>query len=160
MELVAVKIQKPPDINFILAQSHFIKTVEDIHEALIEAVPGIKFGLAFCESSGPRKIRVSGTDQQMIDLATKNAKEVGAGHTLFIFLKNAYPVNVLNRIKQTSEVVNIYCASANQVEVIIAQSKQGRGVLGVIDGGSPLGVEDKKEEKERKELLRKFGYKL
>jgi adenosine/AMP kinase len=96
----------------------------------------------------------------MIDLATKNAKEVGAGHTLFIFLKNAYPVNVLNRIKQTSEVVNIYCASANQVEVIIAQSKQGRGVLGVIDGGSPLGVEDKKEEKERKELLRKFGYKL
>ena len=160
MKFIAVKIKKPEEINFILAQSHFIKTVEDVHETLVEAVPGIKFGLAFCEASGPRKIRTSGTDEEMIKLAADNAKRVGCGHALFIFLKNAFPVNVLNRIKNVSEVVAIFCATSNPTEVIVAQTKQGGGVLGVVDGGSPLGVEKKDEVKGRKELLRKFGYKL
>lgn len=160
MKIITKVIEKPADINFILAQSHFIKTVEDVHESLIEAVPGIKFGLAFCESSGPRKIRTTGTDKEMIKLAVKNAKEVGAGHSLFIFLKNAYPINILNRLKQVSEICHIYCATANPVEVIISQSKQGNGILGVIDGGSPLAVEDEKDKEERKTFLRKTGYKL
>jgi len=160
MKLAAVAIKKPPEINFILAQAHFIKTVEDVYETLVEAVPGIKFGLAFCEASGPRKIRTAGTDKQMIKLAVNNAKRVGCGHSLFIFLKNAFPINVLNRIKNVSEVVTIFCASANPVEVVVGESKQGRGILGVIDGGSPLGIEKQDEVKERKDLLRKFGYKL
>ncbi len=160
MKLLSVKIRKPAEVNFILAQSHFIKTVEDVYETLVEAVPGIKFGLAFCESSGPRKIRVAGTDNEMIKLSTENAKKVGTGHSLFIFLKNAFPINVLNQIKNISEIVNIYCATANPVEVIVAETKQGRGILGVIDGGSPLGVENEKDIKERKEFLRKIGYKL
>lgn len=160
MKFTAVKIKKPAEINFILAQSHFIKTVEDVHETLVEAVPGIKFGIAFCEASGPRKIRTSGTDEEMIKLAADNAKAVACGHALFIFLKNAFPVNVLNRVKNVSEVVTVFCATANPTEVIVAQTKKGRGILGVIDGGSPLGVEKKDEVKGRKELLRKFGYKL
>lgn len=160
MKITSVKVKKPAEINFILAQSHFIKTVEDIHETLVEAVPGIKFGVAFCESSGPRKIRTTGTDEEMVKLATENAKAVACGHALFIFLKNAFPVNVLNRIKNISEVVNIYCATANPAEVIVAETKQGRGILGVVDGGSPLGVENEKDKKERKEFLRTIGYKL
>jgi len=148
------------DINFILAQSHFIKTVEDVHEALVETVPEIKFGLAFCESSGPRKIRTSGTDEEMIKLAVDNAKAVGTGHSLFVFLKNAYPVNVLNRIKLISEIVNIFCATANSVEVIIAQTKTGRGILGVVDGNSPLEVENEKDKQDRHSFLRQIGYKL
>jgi len=160
MKLKTVSIEKPAEINFILAQSHFIKTVEDVHETLVESVPGIKFGLAFCESSGPRKIRTSGTDEQMIKLATDNAKAVGAGHSLFIFLKNAFPINVLNRIKNISEIVNIYCATANPVEIVIVQTKNGNGILGVIDGNFSLAVENKKDKKERKDLLRKFGYKF
>ena len=160
MKTIPVSIKKPAEINFILAQSHFIKTVEDVHETLIEAVPGIKFGLAFCEASGPRKIRTSGPDDGMIKLAADNAKRVGCGHALFIFLKNAFPVNVLNRIKNISEVVNIYCATANPTEVVVAETKQGRGILGVVDGSSPLAVEKANEVKGRKELLRKFGYKL
>lgn len=160
MKLKAIKVEKPPEINFILAQSHFIKTVEDVYETLVEAVPGIKFGIAFCESSGPRKIRTEGTDEEIIRLAVENAKKVGCGHSLFIFLKNTYPINVLNRLKNISEIVNIYCATANPVEVIIAETKQGRGILGVIDGGSPTGVEDEKERKEREQFLRKIGYKL
>jgi adenosine/AMP kinase len=160
MKIKAITIRKPAEVNFILVQSHFIKTVEDLYETLVEAVPGIKFGLAFCESSGPRKIRTEGTDEQMIKLAVKNAKTVGSGHSLFIFLKNAYPINVLNRLKHISEICHVYCATANPVEVIIAQSKQGNGILGVIDGGSPLGVEDKKDKEERKTFLRKIGYKL
>jgi len=160
MKLISVKIKKPEEINFILAQSHFIKTVEDVHETLVEAVPGIKFGIAFCEASGPRKIRTSGTDEEMVKLAADNAKNVGCGHSLFIFLKNAFPVNILNRIKNVSEVVTVFCATANSTEVIVAQTKQGRGILGVVDGGSPLGVEKEIEVKGRKELLRKFGYKL
>jgi len=159
MKLLNIKIEKPAEINFILAQSHFIKTVEDCYETLVEAVPGMKFGLAFCEASGPKKIRFEGTDQEMINLAVKNAKKVGAGHSLFIFLKNAFPINVLNRIKNLSEVVNIYCATANPTEVIVAETKLGRSILGVIDGESPSGVENEKEEKERKEFLRKIGYK-
>ncbi len=143
-----------------MAQSHFIKTVEDVHETLVEAVPGIQFGLAFCEASGPRKIRTSGTSTEMIKLAVDNAKAVGCGHSLFIFLKNAFPINVLNRIKNISEIVGIHCATANPTEVVVAESKNGRGILGVIDGGSPAGVEEEKEVQGRKDLLRKFGYKL
>lgn len=143
-----------------MGQSHFIKTVEDLHEALVNAVPEIKFGLAFCESSGPCLVRTSGTDDQMIKLAQKNALAIGSGHTFLIFLKDAYPVNVLNAVKQVPEVCRIFCASANLVEVVIAETKQGRGVLGVIDGLPPKGVEKEKDRKERKEFLRKIGYKL
>lgn len=160
MKIRSISIIKPPEINFILAQSHFIKTVEDVYETLVEAAPGIKFGLAFCESSGPRKIRTEGTDEEMIKLAVENAKKVGCGHSLFIFLKNAYPINVLNRLKNISEIVNIYCATANPIEVIIAQTKQGRGILGVVDGGSPAAVENEKDKKERMKFLRKIAYKL
>lgn len=160
MKLKSVAIKKPAEINFILAQSHFIKTVEDVYETLVETVPGIKFGLAFCESSGPRKIRTEGTDENMIKLATQNAKSVGCGHSLFIFLKNAFPVNVLNRIKNISEIVGIFCATANPVEVIVAETSHGRGILGIIDGGPPTGIEDNKGKKERKDFLRKIGYKL
>lgn len=159
VKIISIKIEKPAEINFILAQSHFIKTVEDCYETLVEAVPGIKFGLVFCEASRPKKIRVAGTDPEMKKLAIKNAQAVGAGHSLFIFLKNAFPINVLNRIKNLSEVINIFCATANPTEVIVAESKQGRGILGIIDGGSPTGVENEEEEKKRKEFLRKIGYK-
>lgn len=160
MKLEAVKIEKPAEINFILTHSHFIKTVEDVYETIVEAVPGIKFGLAFAEASGPRKIRTAGTDEQMIKLAVDNAKRVACGHSLFIFLKNAFPINILNRIKNISEVVNIYCATANPTEVIVARTKEGGAILGVVDGGSPIGVEKDDEVKFRKDLLRKFGYKL
>lgn len=159
MKLINIPIEKPAEINFILAQSHFIKTVEDCYETLVEAVPRIKFGLAFCEASGERLIRKAGTDEDMISLAVKNAKKVGAGHSLFIFLKNTFPINVLNRIKNISEVVNIYCATANPTEVIVAETEQGRGILGVIDGNSPVGIENENQKKERKEFLRKIGYK-
>lgn len=160
MKLISVKIKKPENVNFILAQSHFIKTVEDVYETLVEAVPGILFGLAFCEASGPRKIRISGTDKEMVKLASGNAKTVGVGHSLFIFLKNAFPINVLNRLKNISEIVTIFCATANPTEVIVAETKSGRAILGVVDGGSPVGVEKNSEVRDRKELLRKFGYKL
>lgn len=160
MKIIVEKIEKPEGINFILAHSHFIKTVEDVAETLMEAVPQIKFGLAFCEASGPRKIRTEGNDSEMIELAVKNAKKIGAGHSLFIFLKNTYPINILNRIKQISEVCRIFCATANPTEVIIAETEQGRGILGIIDGGSPLEVENEKDKKERREFLRKIGYKF
>ena len=160
IRLKNIKIEKTNDINFILAQSHFIKTVEDVYETLVEAVPGIKFGLAFCEASGERKIRYEGTDEEMIKLAIENAKKIGAGHSLFIFLKNAYPVNVLNRLKNVSEITRIFCSTANPVEVIVAETKQGRAILGVVDGQTPLGVESKEDKKQRKDFLRKIGYKL
>lgn len=160
MELKTVTIEKPADVNFILGQSHFIKTVEDIHEALVTAVPKIKFGLAFCESSGPALVRWSGTDPEMIELAKKNALALSAGHSFIIFLKDSYPINVLNFIKNVPEVCNIYCATANPVEVIIAETAQGRGILGVVDGIKTKGVEGEKEIHERKEFLRKIGYKL
>lgn len=160
MKIVNEKIKKPPEINFILAQAHFIKTVEDVAEALTEAMPNIKFGLAFCEASGKRKIRYEGNDQEMINLAIENAKKIAAGHSLFIFLKNAYPINVLNRVKNVSEICQVICATANPVEVIVSETDQGRGILGIIDGGSPLGVENKNDKKKRKEFLRNINYKF
>ena len=160
MELTSVKIEKPITINFILGQSHFIKTVEDIHETLVSAVPGIKFGLAFCEASGQCLVRWSGTDDEMIELAKKNALTIGAGHSFIIFLGDGfYPINVLNAIKQVPEVCGIFCATANPVEVIIADSTSGRGILGVIDGEAPKGVEDEEGIAWRKSFLRMVGYK-
>lgn len=159
-EIQVVRIEKPETANFILGQSHFIKTVEDIHEALVNAVPGIKFGLAFCEASGPCLVRWSGTDENCMELAKKNAKAIGAGHSFIIFLDNVFPINVLNAVKNVPEVCRIYCATANPVEVLIVETKQGRGIIGVVDGQSPLGIESEKEIQERKGLLRKFGYKL
>ncbi len=160
MKIITVKIKKPEDLNFIFGQSHFIKTVEDLHEVLVNAVPGIKFGLAFCESSGPCLVRSSGTDKKLVKLAEKNALKIGAGHTFIIFLGNVYPINVLNAVKQVPEVCRIFCATANSVEVVVGETKQGRAILGVVDGSSPKGVEKKKDKKERKEFLRKIGYKL
>lgn len=161
MELKTIKIEKPETINFILGQTHFIKTVEDVHEALVNAVPGIKFGLAFCEASGKRLVRWSGTDSAMIELAQKNALAIGAGHTFIVFLgEGFYPINVLNAIKAVPEVCRIFCATANPTEIIVAESEQGRGILGVIDGASPLGVEDEEGIAWRKEFLRKIGYKV
>lgn len=160
MKTKIITVKKPSEINFILAHSHFIKTVEDVYETLIEAVPGIKFGLAFCEASGKRLIRYEGTDEEMIKLALDNAKKVGAGHSLFIFLKNVYPINILNRLKNISEITRIFCATANPVEVIVAETKQGRAILGVVDGKIPLGVEKEEDKKVRKDFLRKIGYKI
>jgi adenosine/AMP kinase len=161
MDIKVVKIEKPEAINFILGQSHFIKTVEDMHEALVNAVPGIKFGLAFCEASGKCLIRWTGTDAEMIELAKKNAQAVGAGHSFILFLAEGFfPVNVLNAIKSVPEVAHVFCASSNPTEVIIGQTEQGRGILGVVDGFSPKGVEDTEDIAWRKDLLRKFGYKL
>lgn len=160
MEVKTVTIYKPAEINIILGQAHFIKTVEDMHEALVSAVPGLKFGLAFCESSGPTLVRFSGTDPELMELAKKNALALAAGHIFLVLLRNAFPINVLNSIKNLAEVCTIFCATANPVEVILAETEQGRGVLGVIDGLRSKGVEGEKEQGERKELLRKFGYKL
>jgi adenosine/AMP kinase len=160
MEIRTVKIEKPEAINFILGQSHFIKTVEDMHETLVAAVPGIKFGLAFCEASGKCLVRWSGTDEAMIDLAKKNALAVGAGHSFIIFLGEGYfPVNVLNAVKNVPEVARIFCATANPTEVLVAETEQGRGILGVVDGFSPRGVEDQEGIKWRKDFLRMIGYK-
>lgn len=160
MKLETVKVEKPDGLNMIMGQSHFIKTVEDIHEALVGTVPGIKFGLAFNESSGPRLVRYSGTDDALIDLAKKNAKNIGAGHLFVLFLENAFPINVLKALKEVPEICEIHCATANPVEVIVAQTDQGRGVMGLVDGYSPLGEEKEADIKERKEFLRKIGYKL
>lgn len=159
MEIKAVPIDKPAEINLILGQSHFIKTVEDIHELLVTSIPGVKFGIAFCESSGPCLIRHSGTDAQLEQLAVKNALAIGAGHSFIIFLGNAYPINILNGLKQIQEVCTIYCATANPVKVVIAEDETGRGILGVIDGEKPKGVETEKDITERKNFLRKIGYK-
>ncbi|MEM3364124.1 MAG: adenosine-specific kinase [Candidatus Micrarchaeia archaeon] len=155
-----VSIDIPQDCNVIVGHAHFIKTIEDLYEVLAESAPGIKFGVAFCEASGPRKIRTEGNDDELIDKAAEEIAKIGAGHTFLIFLKNAYPVNVLNSIKNVSEVCRVYAATANPLQVIIAESEQGRGVLGVIDGSSPLGVESVQEKADRYDLLRKIGYKL
>jgi adenosine/AMP kinase len=160
MELLTVKIQKPETVNMILGQSHFIKTVEDIHEALVGAVPGIEFGLAFCEASGPSLVRYSGTSDEMIALAKENAFALSSGHSFIIFLENAFPINVLNSIKAVPEVCRIFCATANEVEVIIAETEQGRGILGVVDGQKSKGIEGDEDIADRYALLRKFGYKL
>lgn len=161
MELTTVGIDKPEAINFILGQSHFIKTVEDIHEALVATVPGIKFGLAFCESSGPALVRWTGTDDEMIELAKKNALALSAGHAFILFLgEGFYPINVLNTVKMIPEVCRIFCATANPVEVVVAETEQGRGILGVIDGIKTQGVEDEDGIAQRKDFLRMIGYKL
>ena len=160
MELVTVKIEKPEMINFILGQSHFIKTVEDIHEALVTAVPGIKFGLAFSEASGKCLIRLTGTDDEMLELAQNNARAIGAGHSFILFLGDGFfPINVLNAIQQVPEVCGIFCATANPTEVIIAKTDQGRGILGVVDGFTPQGVEAESDIAWRKGFLRQIGYK-
>jgi adenosine/AMP kinase len=160
LEFKSVKIRKPADINMILGQAHFIKTVEDLYEVLVNSVPDIKFGLAFVESSGACKIRCEGNDEELKIIAKENAAEVGAGHSFIVFLKNAFPVNVLNAIKAIPEVCSIYCASANPVEVIIAQSDTGRGILGVVDGLGPKGIESQEDIAWRHDFLRKIGYKL
>ena len=161
MQLSTVRIEKPEAVNFILGQSHFIKTVEDIHETLVSGVPGVKFGLAFCEASGKCLVRCSGTDAAMVELAKKNAQAIAAGHSFIVFLgEGFYPVNVLNALKAVPEVCRIFCATANPTEVVIAATDQGRGILGVVDGFSPKGVEDDAEVAWRKGLLRQFGYKL
>ena len=160
MKIEQYKIQMPEETNLILGQTHFIKTVEDLYEVLINSVPQIKFGLAFCEASGPCLVRYEGNDQDLIELAKKTAFEIGAGHSFVIFIKNAYPINVLRGIKECVEVCSIFCATANPIEVLIAQIEQGRGIIGVIDGFSPKGIEKEEDIKERKEFLRKIGYKL
>ena len=160
MELKTVRIEAPKDCNVILAQSHFIKTVEDVYEALVNTVPNIKFGIGFCESSGPCLVRHGGNDEELEKLATDKSFELGCGHSLIIFIKNAYPINVLQRIKTVPEVVSIYAASANPLEVIVMETKQGRAIVGVVDGSKPKGIEREKDIKERKEFLRKIGYKL
>ena len=159
MELKTIPIENPEQLNFILGHSHFIKTVEDLYEAIVNTVPGAKFGLAFCEASDVCLVRYTGTDEELIDLARKNALNLGAGHSFIIFLRDMFPVNILNTIKNVPEVCRIFCATANQVEVIIAQTQQGRGILGVIDGFASKGIETSEDVDKRKGLLRTIGYK-
>jgi len=161
MELSIVKIEKPEETNFILGQSHFIKTVEDIHEALVTAVPGIKFGLAFCEASGMCLVRWSGTDPEMTELAKKNAMAIGAGHSFLIFLGDGFfPVNVLNVVKNVPEVCGIFCATANATSVVVVEEDGGRGIMGIVEGQKPRGVEVEKDIEWRKNFLRTIGYKF
>ena len=161
MQLLTVKVEKPETTNFILGQTHFIKTVEDVHEALVGAVPGIKFGVAFCEASGKCLVRCSGTDAALVELAKRNALALGAGHSFIVFLGDGFfPVNVLNALKMVPEVCRIFCATANPTEVVIAETEQGRGVLGVVDGFSPKGAENDADVAWRKGFLRQIGYKL
>jgi adenosine/AMP kinase len=159
MDLQSVRLEFPPDTNLILGQSHFIKTVEDIYEAIVNTVPQMKFGIAFNEASGPCLTRCDGNDDELVQLAVRNAGAVAAGHIFVVILRGGFPINVLGRIKDVPEVVNIFCATANPVEVIVAQSEQGRGVLGVIDGSTPKGVETEADQQARHGFLRKIGYK-
>jgi adenosine/AMP kinase len=160
MELHTVRIEKPETVNLILGQSHFIKTVEDLYETLVGAVPGIQFGLAFCEASGPALVRAAGTSPELVELAKKNALALAAGHVFLILLGNAFPINVLNAVKLVPEVCRIYCATANPVEVILAETEQGRGVLGVVDGAKTKGIETEQDVAFRKDFLRNLGYKV
>jgi uncharacterized protein len=160
MELKVVKIEKPENTNFILGQSHFIKTVEDIHEAIVQTNPQMKFGLGFCESSGMALVRWTGNDHALIEMAQKNAMALSCGHCFILFMENGFPVNILNTIKNIPEVCTIFCATANAVEVIVAETEQGRGILGVIDGMKTKGIETEADIKWRKDFLRKIGYKL
>ena len=161
MELKIIPIEKPEMINFVLGQTHFIKSVEDIHEAMVTSVPGIKFGLAFCEASGACLIRWTGTDDEMIELARANASAIGAGHSFILFLAEGfYPINVLNALKMVPQVCRIFCATANPTQVVVAETEQGRGILGVVDGSSPQGIEDDEGIAWRKGFLRTIGYKL
>lgn len=159
MELKLVKINNPEELNIIIGQSHFIKTAEDIYEAMVNSVPGIKFGVAFCEASVNRLVRVEGTDEELKKLAAENAYAISAGHSFFIVMRDTFPINVLRAIKQVPEVCSIFCATANAVQVIIAENEQGRGILGVIDGQPPVGIEDPEDEQKRREFLRNIGYK-
>ena len=160
MEIISFQLPLPKDCNVILGQTHFIKTVEDLYEIMVTSVPGIKFGLAFCEASGPCLVRSEGNDPELKKLAEQSALSVGAGHTFIIYIRNAYPINLLNAIKDCPEVCRIFCATANPVQVLYVESEQGRGILGVIDGSSPQGVETETDISKRKEFLRKIGYKL
>ena len=160
MELKTVRIDKPADLNLILGQSHFIKTVEDLYEAIVQTVPGMKFGIAFCESSGPALVRYAGNDGRLMELAQSNALSLSCGHCFIIFMEGGFPVNILNTVKNVPEVCHIFCATANPVEVIVAETAQGRGILGVIDGAKTKGVETEADIKARRDLLRKIGYKL
>ncbi|MGA8904176.1 MAG: adenosine-specific kinase [Candidatus Bathyarchaeia archaeon] len=160
MNTKIVDVKVPDGCNVILGQSHFIKTVEDLYEALVNAVPTIKFGLAFCESSGPCLVRVDGNDSELKDLASKSAFALSAGHSFIIFMRNAYPLNVLDKVKAVPEVCNIFLATANPFQVILAETEQGRGILGVVDGYASKGIETERDVHERKEFLRKIGYKL
>ena len=160
MDIKIYKIDKPDEMNFILGQAHFIKTVEDIHESIVNINPGIKFGIAFCEASQKSLVRYSGNDEECIKLAQENAKNIACGHSFIIFLGNAFPLNILNTIKSIPEVVSIYCATANETEVIIAETDLGRGILGVVDGVKTKGIESKQDIAERKQFLRKIGYKF
>ena len=159
MELKSVRVSFPESANVIIGQTHFIKSVEDLYEAIIGTVPGVKFGVAFCEASGPCLVRVDGNDDKLRKLAAENALRIGAGHTFIVILENAYPINVLNRIKEIQEVCTIFCATANPVDVIVAENESGRGVVGVIDGEKPKGVETANDAEDRKAFLRKIGYK-
>ena len=160
MDIQTSRLEIPEGSNIIFGQSHFIKTVEDLYEALIGSAAGIKFGLAFCEASQHCLIRIEGNEPDLIDACVRNAENVGAGHTFFILIRDAFPINCLNAIKGCPEVCRIFCATANPVEVLVVQSNQGRGVIGVIDGFSPKGIETEKDKSDRKDLLRRFGYKL
>ena len=161
MGIVEVKVEVPKDANTIIGTSHFIKTVEDLYEAMVNSVPGIKFGIAFCESSGPCLVRREGNDPELVEAASKNAMNIGAGHSFIIFIRNAYPINVMHAIKRVPEVCTVYCATANPVKVIVYEDEEGnRGLLGVIDGLRTKGIETEKDVKERKQFLRKIGYKL
>lgn len=159
MDIKIVPIEKPEDMNFIMGHSHFIKTVEDLYETVIQNVPGIKFGISFCEASGKCLIRFTGNDEKLIEIARKNADMVGAGHTFFIFMENAFPINILNAVKAAPEVCRVYCATANPTQVLIAETEQGRAVVGVVDGFKPKGIEQDEDIAWRKDLLRKLGYK-
>lgn len=160
MDIKIIAIDKPEEMNFILGQSHFIKTVEDLHEAIVQTNPGMKFGIAFCEASGPALIRWSGNAQALINVAVRNATAIGAGHSFLIFLEGGFPINILNTIKQVPEVARVFCATANPTQVIVAETEQGRGILGVIDGMRPAGVEGADDIATRKQFLRTIGYKL
>jgi uncharacterized protein len=160
MKFLTVEIVKPEDVNVILGQSHFIKTIDDVYEALVGSSPYLRFGIAFCEASGPCLVRRAGNEEDLISLAVENATAIGAGHSFIVFLREGFPVNVLNQLKQVPEVCRIFCATANQVEVIVAQTERGRGIVGVVDGESPRGVETDEDVVARHDLLRKIGYKL
>ena len=160
MELTTVLIDKPADLNFILGQSHFIKTIEDLHEAIVQTVPQMKFGIAFCESSGSALVRWTGNDSGLVELARKNAMALGCGHCFIVFMTGGFPINILNAIKAVPEVCAIYCATGNPVEVIVADTGSGRGILGVVDGARSKGIETESDVQARKQMLRKFGYKL
>lgn len=159
MEIIEVAIDKPEDVNLIFGQSHFIKTVEDLYEAMVQSAPGVRFGIAFCEASGPRLVRRTGNDEELTAMAVKAAVDVGAGHSFFVFMREGFPINCLNAVKMVPEVCRVFCATANPLTVVVGDNGEGRAVLGVVDGGGPLGVETDDDESERKAMLRAFGYK-